>query len=323
MWEWLGEIGSRGEIKRLNSAALPIYLQAKQVCDGNLWGEVSAPVRSPCWQHWRGLPGSCPDCSWDVAWWRSTGRREKASQGCPGLGQPTGGPRIWAALFCMVPTRLPSPQPFRLLSLNCVFAGRLGQQALQTSLREDPQERFLCGLRTRKTWVSPECLLSRKDSVSRIILCFHAVFPRAEGSLGAALRLGVGAKAEKEWALRPGFQLLPRVALLLSVFCIWRLHKILFEARTQWPRKRFGNHWPHNQLLLVALGVNSNPEPEWPACLFILALHQSPWPPGELHPHCSSLSPWRKLRIFQLHTTLPEMLLPQSFGWPSLHRGIS
>lgn len=45
------EIGPQGGIKGLNSAALPIYLQAKQVCDGNLWrGRYLLP---------RGGAGSC------------------------------------------------------------------------------------------------------------------------------------------------------------------------------------------------------------------------------------------------------------------------
>lgn len=71
----------------------------------------------------------------------------------------------------------------------------LANKPLPASLCEDPQEKFLSGLSTRKTCVSPGCLVYLKESVTHIILCFHTVFSGALGVfwvvVGAAMRLGV------------------------------------------------------------------------------------------------------------------------------------
>lgn len=102
------DIGSQGGLKRLNSAVLSIYLQAKQVCDGNLWGRgvdpwektlLTAPDRVPKQLSWLQLRLSLMEADCEG--------RETTSQ-CPArlswIKPAKGGWGIWTALLYTVPT---------------------------------------------------------------------------------------------------------------------------------------------------------------------------------------------------------------------------
>lgn len=183
----------------------------------SLWGRCSprekplltAPEGTPRQLSWLQLGQSLMEAQW-------VGRQEKHPSARLWLSYIKPAQRRAKYLGCIV---LHWSNPYHPLPNLKICA--LPDKPLQTSLCENPPGDISLWSHAREICVSPQCLVYRQDSVS--IPRFSHCFPKSPGvfwaTLGAAEKFGEW-REKREWALRPGFMLLSREALLLSNSCI-------------------------------------------------------------------------------------------------------